>query len=78
MSSWPALLPEPWTSLEELHFDDVYIVNPELFKGVGLNCTDRHRSPQIPQITQIPITDPTDHSEMAQIPPNSLNMVPNP
>ena len=39
MSSWPALLPEPWTSLEELHFDDVYIVNPELFKDVDLHIS---------------------------------------
>jgi len=39
ISSWPVLLTEPWTSLEELHLDHWIVSNPGLFKGVDLQMS---------------------------------------
>ena len=38
MTSWPTLLPEPWTSLEELHLC-FWANNPKIFKDVDLHMS---------------------------------------
>ena len=38
MTSWPTLLPEPWTSLEELHLC-FWSNNPKIFKDVDLHMS---------------------------------------
>ena len=37
--SWPALLPEPWTSLEELHLQGWLVDDPDMFKDVDLHMS---------------------------------------